>query len=91
MDPPPPSRKRARDESGAAAASASLTEPSNMHTDREHVMNSTRKKNKLGNSTAKRIQQKRKIETHVGELDEQEYKSNRHKADKTGKDPKTQT
>ena len=85
--PPPPSRKRARDKSGAAAASASETEPPSMHTDREQVMNNTRKKTKLGDSAAERIQQKRKVETHEDELDEQEYKSSRHKADKTGEDP----
>ena len=87
MDPPPPSRKRARDKSGAAAASASETQPPSMHTDREQVMNNTRKKTKLGDSAAERIQQKRKVETHEDELDEQEYKSGRHKADKTGEDP----
>ena len=85
--PPPPSRKRARDKSGAAAASASETEPPSMNTDREQVMNNTRKKSKLGDSAAERIQQKRKVETHEDELDEQEYKSSRHKADKTGEDP----
>ena len=49
---PPPSRKRARHRSGAATASE--TEPPNLHTDREHVMNktNTRKKNKLGDGTA---------------------------------------
>ena len=47
----------------------------------------TRKKTKLGDSAAERIQQKRKVETHEDELDEQEYKSSRHKADKTGEDP----
>ena len=85
--PPPPSQKRARDKPGAAAASAGETESPNMHTEREQVMNNTRKKTKLGDSAAERIQQKRKVETHEDELDEQEYKSSRHKADKTGEDP----
>jgi hypothetical protein len=68
--------------SGAAAvsASASKTEPPNMHKDREHVMNNTRKKSKLGDTTAERIQQKRQLEAHADELDEQEYKSSRHKS-----------
>ena len=66
---------------------ASETEPSNMNTDREQVMNNTRKKTKLGGSAAERIQQKRNVKTHEDELDEQEYKSSRHKADKTSEDP----
>ena len=85
--PPPPSQKRARDKPGVATVSAGETESPNMHTEREQVMNNTRKKIKLRDSAAERIQQKRKIETHEDELDEQEYKSSRHKADQTGVDP----
>ena len=77
--------KRAGHRSGAATASE--TEPPNTHTDREYVMNNTRKKNKLGDSTAKRTQQIRKVDIHEDEQDEQKYKSSRHKADKTGEDP----
>ena len=79
--PPPPPRKRIKDGSGAAAAKK--TESSKLHTDREHVLNNVRKRNKLGDSTAERTQQKRKADTQVGILDEQEYKSGRRKADET--------
>jgi hypothetical protein len=40
------SRKKTRHRSGAATASE--IEPLNMHTDREHVLNNTRKKSKPG-------------------------------------------
>ena len=48
------------------------------------MLNNVKKRNKLGDSTAERTQQKRKADTQVDILDEQEYKSGRHKVDQTG-------
>ena len=45
------------------------------------MLNNVRKRNKLGDSTAERTQQKQKADTQVDILDEQEYKSGRHKVD----------
>lgn len=83
MDPPTPPPPRKRTKYGSVAAAARKTESSKLHTDREHVLNNVRKRNKLGDSTAERTQQKRKADTQVGILDEQEYKSGRRKADET--------
>ena len=83
MDPLTPPHPRKRTKEGSVAAAARKTESSKLHTDREHVLNNVRKRNKLGDSTAERTQQKRKADTQVGILDEQEYKSGRRKADET--------